>query len=196
MFYIWIVIFSVVLIIAIDTLILGIAHILPIILAVVLSTIAVIVLDIIFATLVRWVLPKSWFTRDKKGFVPNKLECKFFDKLFIKKWKDKVLELGFATNFSKNKIAEPSNNAYIERYIVEANYGISVHLACMLCGFLVILIYPSLWLMVGLPVNLINILLNFMSFAALRYNLPKLHKVYELNVRRANRNKKDTIIKD
>lgn len=156
-----------------------------IILAVVISTALEIVIDSIFATIVRWLLPKKWFSKDKKFFIAGKKESRFYEKIGIKKWKEKVLELGAVTNFRKNKIAEPNNNDYIERYIVEANYGIIVHLACIIFGFAVIFVYPLKYcLCFGVPVAIVNTVLNLLPLFILRYNLKKLHSLYKYNERR------------
>ena len=87
-------------------------------------TISVIIIDGIFATIVRRLLPLKWFSTEKKGFVAGKRERRFYEKIGIKKWKEKVIELGVFTSFRKNKIAEPNNVEYIRRYIIEANFGI------------------------------------------------------------------------
>ena len=192
MFFILTIIISVILIIAVDTLIFGFSTLLSFAIAVVVTTVSVIAVDGLFATIVRWIMPKKWFSIDKKNFIASKKESLFYEKIGIKKWKDLIIELGFFTNFRKNKIAEPNNNQYVERYIVEANYGIAVHLSCMLFGFLVVLIYPSLYLSVGIPVCLVNLVLNFMPVACLRYNLTKLHKIYRINEKRAKMNASKT----
>ena len=70
----------------------------------VVATISVIVIDGLMATLIRWICPQKWFVFGKKIFVAKKKECFFYEKLGIKKWKDKVLELGQFTSFRKNKI--------------------------------------------------------------------------------------------
>lgn len=148
-----------------------------IIVAVVLSTFIEIIIDLIFAFIVRRMLPSKWFSVDKKYFAGNN-ERKFYDKLLIKKWKDKVPDLGALSGFCKNKIAKPNDEEYLSRYIVEANYGIFVHVACMLFGFLVIFVYPlKFWHCFGLPVALVNFVLNLLPIFVLRYNLPKLHKL-------------------
>ena len=144
-------------------------------------TLAVIIVDGIFSTIVRRCLPNKWFTQDVKCFIVNKKECKFYEKLGIKKWKDKVLELGMFTSFRKNKIAEPNNNEYIARYIMEANYGIICHIACIIFGFLILFIYPKYCLTIALPVAIVNLVLNALPTMILRYNLPKLHTIYKYN---------------
>lgn len=156
-----------------------------IILAVVISTVSIIIIDLIFALIVRRFLPYKWFSEDKKWYLATRRESRFYEKLGIKNWKDKVIELGALSGFRKNKISEPSNPIYIKRYIVEANFGIVVHIADIIFGFLVILIYPlQYWYFIGLPVALVNVVLNLLPMFILRYNLPKLHKLYALTKKR------------
>ncbi len=151
-------------------------------------TVCVIAIDGIFATIVRWLCPQKWFRITKTSFIASKKEARFYEKIAIKKWKDKVLELGSLTNFRKNKIAEPNNNEYVERYILEANYGIGVHACGMLFGFAATVCCPiNLMLPIGLPVSIINLFFNFLPFAILRYNLPKLHTLYRINAKREAR---------
>ncbi len=144
-------------------------------------TVAVIIVDGVFCTIVRRCLPNKWFTPDVKFFHVNKKECKFYEKLGIKKWKDKVIELGMFTSFRKNKIAEPNNNEYIARYILEANYGIICHFACIVFGFLIMFIYKKYCWSIAFPVAMVNLVLNTLPTMILRYNLPKLHTIYKYN---------------
>ncbi|MBQ8426293.1 MAG: hypothetical protein IJX16_00845, partial [Clostridia bacterium] len=131
-----------------------------IILGVTVSTVAVIVIDGIFATLVRWAMPEKWFSVDKKCFVPSKKKCHVYEKLGIKKWKDKVLELGGFSGFHKDKLGDATNNEYVVRFIVEANYGILVHIACIIFGFAVVFVFPlKYWLCFGIPVAVVNAVL-------------------------------------
>ena len=152
---------------------------------VVVGTIAQIIIDAVFATLVRWVLPSKMFAVDKKRFCASKKESIFYEKIGIKKWKDCVLELGAVTGFRKNKLKDVNDNKYIERFIVEANYGIAVHMACIVFGVTVIFVCPKpFWLTIGVPVTIVNIILNLLPLFILRYNLPKLHVLYKYNERR------------
>ena len=158
-----------------------------IIIAVILYTIAVIVVDCIFAFIVRWIFPKKWFEVKNTRFVPSKKMCKIYEKIGVKKWKDRVLELGAVTGFRKNKISAPSDNEFVGRYIVEANYGVVVHIACMIFGF-IIMLYPLFSFTIALPVALVNLFLNYLPFVTLRYNLPKLHVLYKRNERKLKDN--------
>ena len=114
-----------------------------VVVAVVVSTIAEIIIDLIFAFIVRWLLPSKWFGVSKVGFHAGKRERKFYEKIGIKRWKDSVLELGALSGFRKNKLDKPNDVSYIERFIVEANYGIIVHVAGIIAGFAVIFLYKA-----------------------------------------------------
>ena len=60
-------------------------------------------LDGLFAYIIHQ-LPDKWFKPNKKIYKVGKKERKFYDSLKIKKWKDKVWELGGLGGFRKNKI--------------------------------------------------------------------------------------------
>ena len=111
-----------------------------------------------------------------------------WEELRIRKWKDKIPELGQFTNFHKNKIAEPKNNAYLERYMLEAAYGEVIHFAGVFAGFLVILFFPFRFILcLTLPVAAVNIFFNLPSLFILRYNYYKLRVLYDANERKARR---------
>lgn len=148
------------------------------------SVVAEVAIDGLFAFIIRR-LPAKWFNHKKKIFIVSKGEKKFYEKIKIRKWKDKIPELGQFTNFSKNKIADPKNNEYLDRYFLEACYGEVIHFLSLFAGFLVIFILPlNLWYCFGLPVAIANIFLNLPSLFILRYNSTKLRVLYESNARR------------
>lgn len=153
----------------------------------VLAAVAAIAVDGLFAFLIRR-LPAKWFAHDKKIFCASAREKKFYEKLKIRKWKDKIPELGQFTDFHKNHIADPKNNAYLERYMLEAAYGEVIHFVGLFVGFLVIFFFPlRYWYCLGLPVAIANILLNLPSVFILRYNFYKLKILYAANERKALR---------
>ena len=161
-----------------------------IVIAVCLSVLAVIVIDGIFATVARWLLPKKWFTADKTHFAAGKKKCRFYEKIGIKKWKDLVPELGHLTGFRKNKIADPTNNEYVDRFIEEANFGVCGHFLGILFGFSLAFfefIYSGYFIRIGLWVAIVNAFMNFLSYAILRYNLSKLHTLKRINDKRSKR---------
>ena len=150
-----------------------------IVLAVVLNTISVIVVSGIVATLVRQVLPEKWF--NEMDIKVSKKEMRFYEKLGVKKWKDLVPELGFFAGFRKNKIANPKSIEYVDRYILEINYGIYVHFVSIFASFLIVFIYPLKYcLMFGIPVAIVSVILHLMPLFTLRYNLPKLKSIKQI----------------
>ena len=74
-----------------------------------LNVVLAIAVDGLFAFLIRR-MPAKWFSHDKKIFQVSAREKKFYETLKIRKWKDKIPELGQFTAFRKNKIADPKNN--------------------------------------------------------------------------------------
>ena len=151
-----------------------------IILAAVLGAIAVIAIDGVFAFIIRR-LPEKWFSYDKKIWNVSKAECNFYEKLGIKLWKDKILELGVFTSFSKKTIANPDSKEYMERFILESNYGAIIHIANAIFGFLVIFCFPlKLVFCFGLPISLVNAILSLLPYMILRYNIPRLHRMRNL----------------
>lgn len=153
-------------------------------------TVSVIAVDGIFSTLVRWVLPEKWFSYPNKRFCATKKEMRFYDKLLIKRWKDKIAELGSFTGFHKDRVIDPKNNEYIERFIMEANYGIWCHVACCVFGFLIFFIPPYEYtFFVALPVALVNFFLNLLPVMALRYNLPRLFVLHKFNSKKTEEKK-------
>ena len=155
--------------------------------AVLINVVAVIAVDGLFAFLIRR-LPEKWFGHERRFFQVSAKEKKFYEKLKIRKWKDKVPELGQFTNFHKNKVAEPRNNVYLERYMLEAAYGEVIHLAGCFLGFVIIFFYPlKYWLCFGVPVAVINLIMNILPYFILRYNFYKMKVLYRSNERKQRR---------
>ena len=149
-----------------------------VVLAVVLSTIFEIAVDGLFAFIVNK-LPNKWFSPDKKFFFVSKRKQIFYEKLGIKKWKDKVLELGVLGGFRKNKIQDPKSAEYFETFLIECNKGVTCHRLGYIFGFLDIFIFPLQYaLVIGLPVAVVNLFLSVLPTMVLQYNTPKLMAVY------------------
>jgi len=155
----------------------------------VIFTISLIIIDAIVAITIRK-MPERFFQKDKRAYRLSKGEKKFYDLIGVKKWKEKVPELGGFTSFHKDHVADPFNNDYIERFILEARYGISIHLWSVPLGFLVIFLdyqmfsgTSSLYLTMAIPLACINAILVVAPAFILKYNLPKLLKIRDHNLR-------------
>ena len=80
-------------------------------------------------------LPNSWFGVDNSHFEVSPVERALYKKLKVKKWKDKVWELGYLGGFSKKELKAPKDPEYIERFIIECNKGVVTHRLGYFIGF-------------------------------------------------------------
>ena len=157
-----------------------------------------IVVDALVATVCR-LLPEKFANHESKAYTVSAKEKSFYEKLKIRKWKDKVPEIGHFTGFRKNKIADPKSVEYLERFLLETCYGEMGHFWSLFIGFSILLLgflpfFPtmSFWLAISLPVSIINIFLNLPSLFILRYNSYKLEVLRKSNLKKQQRAKQRT----
>ena len=151
-------------------------------------TVCAIAIQGFFAFIIRR-LPEKLFDYRKKFFRVTAKEKCFYKAIGVKKWKDLVIELGMFTSFSKSSFSDPSDPAYTARFLLESCYGVVIHISCIFTGALAMFIYPSLILRVGIYVAIVNAFLNILPIFVLRYNLEKIAKIHERNLRRAKNQK-------
>jgi hypothetical protein len=131
-------------------------------------------LDGTLATLIK-ILPDRWFGVDHPLYRVSDRERKWYKRLKVRSWKDKVWELGGAGGFSKKYLKEPENADYIEKFIIECNKGVLIHRLSYPVGFLAMLTLPNVCAFtIALPVALVNLFLNILPTMVLRYNTPLL----------------------
>lgn len=163
----------------------------------VIMTIAAVVASILIDGLVAFIgrrLPKKWMNPNKKIFTASPKQLKFYEKIGVKKWKDKVPELGGFTDFHKDKLADPWNLEYVERYLLEACYGVVIHMFSPFFGFLIVLLdykmytgWSWMWLTIMIPVAIVNAILIVLPTFILKYNIPKLKMLYEIDLKNKER---------
>lgn len=147
-------------------------------------TLLVVLIDGLFAWLIRK-MPEKYFTENHKIFDASKKESKFCELMGVKFWKDYVLELGGFTDFHKNKVSNPNSPLYLKRFILECNYGSCIHLVTALTGYLIIFLTPlNMWYQFAFPVAFVNMVLNLIPMAILRYNVPRLKRALKFASRR------------
>lgn len=135
-------------------------------------------IDGVVALIIR-LLPKSLFQPDKKAFRVSERKINFYKKLGVKKWKEKVPDLGQFANFKKNKIENPFSIKYMHRFLVENCYGDMIHIVSAFMGFLIVLFPPlNVSFTIAFPIALINFVINYMPMMIQRYNRPKLLNIY------------------
>ena len=125
-------------------------------------------------------LPEKWFKRGVKFHAVSRGEYKFYEKVGIKIWKDHVLELGMFTAFSKKHVADPNDPAYLERFILEANYGAVGHFIGAFTAVAIIFCYPNwqkyFWGFT-FPGFWVNFVCSILPYMVLRYNIPRLERM-------------------
>ncbi|MBQ8427943.1 MAG: hypothetical protein IJX18_01665 [Clostridia bacterium] len=140
-----------------------------------LSILIVLIIDALTATVARLLPPP----KDGKFFEVSQKEKNRYEKWHIRKWKDRVPEIGQFTGFRKNKLDDPKSAAYLERFLLESRYGEIGHLASCVTGALIFLpqlipVFPFYWWIACAAVFVVNVLLNLPSYFILRYNYYKL----------------------
>lgn len=139
-----------------------------------------------FAAVVHF-FPTKWFEIDKKIFAVSSKERKFYEKIKIRKWKDKVVELGGLGGFRKNELKSSTDVGYIKQFIIESNKGVIVHILSCVLGFVILWVFPAeCFYSISLPIAIMNVILNIPSTFILRYNTPKLLAGYKRLVRNSN----------
>lgn len=155
----------------------------------VLAVVVVIAVDGLVSGVAR-MMPAKCAQHDRKIFTVSAKEKKFYEKLQIRKWKEKVPEIGHFTGFRKNKIADPKSVEYLDRFLLEACYGEIGHFFSLFFGFIILLLYPiapNIWLPISIPVSIINVFLNLPSLFILRYNSYKLEILRASNLKKQRR---------
>ena len=118
-------------------------------------------------------LPNKLFDKESRFYNPSKKECKFYEKLGIKKWKDLNIDLGKLNGFKKDKIE--NSPEYIARFILENKKGFLTHFVSLFVSVLAMFVLPiNFWLPTGLPIVITTLILNIFPMMILRYNLPRL----------------------
>ena len=150
-------------------------------------TVMAVVIDGIVAFAIRK-MPEKFFQENKGIFKTGERELKFYEFLIVKKWKDYVPELGCFTGFHKNKLANPFDNKYIWRFIIESRYGVAIYIYSVPTSFLLLLFdwrmysgESNIWLTIALPVAIINAILIVLPAFILKYNLPRLMRIFDKN---------------
>ena len=148
-----------------------------VILVVVCAVIIEIIIDLILAGIIHSIKDKH-FKETNKLFVVSKSKRKFLEKIGIKHWKDKVVELGALGGFSKSKLEDYGNLEYIDKFLMESYKGIVVHIFNIIFGFALMAIPPYAYsFCVSLPVAIVNMFLSILPILVLQYNIPKLQVV-------------------
>ncbi len=149
-------------------------------------------LDAVIAWLTR-MLPEKGVDPFLRVYRVAKWEKKFYKRLGIVKWKDKIPEAGgLLAKFQKKKVLDFRDNEYLMTFMRESVYAEIMHVISAFAGFvfpLICLLLPGwAWLVrMALPVALVNFVLQVLPVMVQRYVRPQLMSVYLRNQKRAER---------
>ncbi len=140
---------------------------------------ACVLLPSLFVAIIIRMLPRKWFNPDREIYQVGDKERQFLLKIGIKKWKDKIPEMGQTVNFKKDKLQDANNAEYIQKFLVETCYAESLHISCavlaIIFAFISLLFMPNLFVWtVSLPVAIVYSVYNIPSILIQRYNRPRL----------------------
>lgn len=136
-------------------------------------------------------MPKKWWNFDKKPFLVSKKEAKFYEKLGIKKWKDKAVpELGASAGFSKKSL-KGTELDYLARFLRETCQGEVLHAGGAVLAFAFLALFPVRDWYFAMTIFAVNFLINLLPCMIQRYNRYRLAVVYKFKQRHAASSKND-----
>ena len=147
-----------------------------------------ILLNAIIALITGKILSSKLFIKEWCLFRTTKTEQNFYNFIKVKKWKDKVLELGALGGFRKNKLENSNNEEYLNKFVLEINKGIADHFFSIFICLLLFVIPPFINMYyVTIPIVVVAIILNIMPLIVLKYVKPKIVKLIAYNKQKKER---------
>lgn len=136
-------------------------------------------IDALAALSVRYLMPKWAMDARRHFWHVHRCERAIYVRLGIRRWKDKIPEAGgLLVGFSKKHVTDAKSPTYLLHFLSETCYAELMHLISIPLGFAVILAFPAQLAYFGLPVALINALLNLLPILVQRYVRPFLLAQY------------------
>ena len=170
--YLIIIVFSMALLILLNWLVLGWTF-LGALIWVTATTGIEIAITVVLAIITGLCVPKKLY-RECKIYAVSKRELNFYHAIRVGAWKDYICELGILGGFSKKKVQTPNDPKYVDRFILELNKGMFMHMIGIIGSFLVLIVpVPGFW-SITFPVAMVGAILNLLPLMVLRYNKPRL----------------------
>ncbi len=152
-----------------------------------LAVVVIMLIDGIAASIAR-LLPAKCAEPTCAVFTVSAKEKKFYEKLKIRKWKERIPAIKGFTGFNKDRIEDAKSLEYVERFLLECCYGELGHFGCMFLGFLILLFFPlsKTWVALSIPVAVVNAILHLLPITVLRYNAYKLEILRKNIIKKRN----------
>ena len=137
--------------------------------------VAIVCLPAVAVMIILRLMPKALYNPKNKLFAVRKSENKIYEKLGVKKWKDKIPEAGKTGGFARDHIYDPKNPEYYKKYILEGCVAEALHTLSIIWGLVALFFVPRpLVLPMGVPLTLFNFLIHFFPMLIQRYMRPRL----------------------
>lgn len=153
---------------------------------------AAFLVDAVCALATRWLIPEKKMNPFARVWKVHHFERRFYVKLGIRRWKDKIPETGgLLVSFSKREVANRRDNEYLLKFLKETCYAELMHTVSIPFGFLVLLFVfawdsiPHFIGYFGLPVAIVNALLQLLPIFVQRYVRPFLAAAYQHNLKKS-----------
>jgi glycosyl-4,4'-diaponeurosporenoate acyltransferase len=149
-----------------------------------------------FADLIIRILPKKVWNPQRFPFAVSKKELSFYERIGIRKWKDKAVpELGASAGFSKKNL-QSSDAEYLERFIRETCQGEALHFFGAVFAFIALAFYPvRVWYFV-LLILFVNFFINILPVFIQRFNRYRLCILYKMQARRSAKLKTEESVRE
>lgn len=142
-----------------------------------LFTLLYIFLSMGIAAIFMCVAPQKWWKHTNAFFCEKKWEKNFYNKIGIKKWKEKIPDWSASNGFPKGEM-QGREIAYLERFIYETCYGEMLHFISIFVPFSVLALFEiSFWWYI-IPILITNVLLQIPTIFIQRYNRIRLLSLY------------------
>ena len=125
----------------------------------------------------RAFVPDSSWNAERKFFKVQEKEISFYEKIKIKKWKDKVPEMGNTGGFPKRNILSLSVE-YLARFLRETCIAENLHMVSIVLSFSVLFFVSAEALIYAVPILIINMFLHILPCFIQRYVRFKMLKIY------------------
>ena len=141
---------------------------------------AIVCLPAVVVVIIVRLMPRRLYNPENKIFAVRKGENKIFERLNVKKWKEKIPEAGKTGGFARDHIYDPRNPDYIKKYIIEGCIAEALHTLSIIWGFVALFFIPrNLILPMGVPLTLFNFFIHFFPMLIQRYMRPRLLRTLE-----------------
>ncbi len=143
-----------------------------------------VVLGLVTLFLRVFVPNKSW-NAGQKFFKVQEKEISFYEKIKIKKWKDKVPEMGSTGGFPKRNILSLSIE-YLAKFLRETCIAENLHVLSIVFSFTALFFISTKGLIYAVPVLIVNMILHILPCFIQRYVRFKMIKIYNHQLLKQN----------